>query len=158
MKTFGVFIVGLATVVGVLYAIYQGVKPSGPPSFSSSNIGNYANAGNFLSFLSKHLGQQVKLNVTCLDISSHSACILNDQSSGPALVVYGSVSAASCWNSHPAGPCSGGAQITLGSGTFGSNGAGDYYIPQGNYVAQNQGSGGNGVPDGDADYTLAASN
>jgi len=156
VKSFGVFIVGLATVIGVIYAIYQGVKPSGPPSFSSSNIGNYVNAGNFLSFLSQHRGQQVNLNVTCLDISSQSACSPNNRS-GNALFVYGSAAAASCWKSNLAGPCSDGALITLGSGTLGSNGAGDYFIPQGNYVAQNQGSGSN-VPEGDADYTLAASN
>jgi hypothetical protein len=154
VKTFAAFIVGLATVIGVIYAIYQGEKPSGPPSFSSSNIGNYANAGKFLSFLSQHRGQQVTLNVTCLQVSSQSACSFASDS---AMAVYGSASAASCWKSNPAGPCSNGALITLGSGSLGSNGAGDYFIPQGNYVAQNQGSGSN-VPEGDADYTLAASN
>lgn len=148
MKAFGVFIVGLATVVGVIYAIYQGVKPSGPPSFSSSDIGNYVNAGNLLSFLNQHRGQQVTLNVTCLQPPSQSACGLD----GTALAVYGRASAASCWKSNPAGPCSDGALITLASGSLGSNGAGDYFI-QGNYVAQNQGSGGT-VPEGDADYTL----
>jgi hypothetical protein len=149
VKAFGVFIVGLATVVGVIYAIYQGVKPSGPPSFSSSNIGNYVNAGNFLSFLDRHRGQQVMLNVTCLQDSPQSACSFKSDST---IAVYGSASAASCWKSNPAGPCSDGALITLGAGVLGSNGAGDYFI-QGNYVAQNQGSGGT-VPEGDADYTL----
>jgi hypothetical protein len=150
IKALGAFIVGLVTVIGVAFAIYKGVEPSGPPSFSSSNIGSYANAGKFLSFLSQHEGQKVKLDVTCIQVSAQSACAFSSDS---AIRVYGNAAAASCWNSGSGGPCSNAALITLGSGTLGSNGAGDYFIPEGNYVARNQGSGGN-VPEGDADYTL----
>jgi len=154
MKTFGI-IVGLVTILGVIFGIYEAVKPSGPPSFSQSNIGTYASAQGFLSFLSQHEGQKVALNVTCIELSPQSsACSFNSDSS---IKVFGSAAAASCWASNnSAGPCSDGALITLGSGSLGSNGAGDYWIPQGDYVAQNQGSGGNGVPEGDADYTLSA--
>jgi hypothetical protein len=154
MKTFGI-IVGLVTILGVIFGIYEAVKPSGPPSFSQSNIGTYSNAQGFLSFLSQHQGQKVALNVTCLELSSQSACSLTE-SSNPLLIVFGSAAAASCWKNNPAGPCSDGAQIALVSAAFGSNGAGDYWIPQGDYIAQNQGSGGNGAPEGDASYTLSA--
>jgi hypothetical protein len=150
MKTFGI-IVGLVTIIGVIFGIYEAVKPSGPPSFSQSNIGIYANANSFLSFLSQHEGQQVKLDVTCIESSAQSACSLT--SSSPSMTVYGSAAAAACWNS--GGPCSDGASITLVSGSFGSNGAGNYFIPRGDYTVQNQDSGGT-VPEGDADYTLNA--
>lgn len=117
MKALGAFIVGLVTVIGVAFAIYEAVKPSGPPSFSSSNIGGYVNAGNFLSFLSQHEGQQVKLDVTCIQISAQSACAPSNN--GTAMIVYGNAAAASCWNSGSGGPCSNAALITLGSGTLG---------------------------------------
>src|SRR5271154_571544 len=155
MKTFGI-IVGLVTILGVIFGIYEAVKPSGPPSFSQSDIGSYANAQGFLSFLSQHQGQKVTLNVTCIEILPLSSpCSFNSDSS---IKVFGSAAAASCWTSsiNP-GPCSDGALITLGSGQLGSNGAGDYWIPPGDYVAQNQGSGGT-VPEGDADYILNAAN
>ena len=122
MKTFGI-IVGLVTILGVIFGIYEAVKPSGPPSFSQSNVGTYANANNFLSFLSEHEGQKVALNVTCIEISPQSsACSLNSDSS---IKVFGSAAAASCWANNSAGPCSDGALITLGSGSLGTNGAGD---------------------------------
>lgn len=155
MKAFGGFIVGLAAVVACIFGVYQVVHPSRTPSFSQSNIGTYANAQGFLSFLSQHQGQKVTLNVTCIEDSPQSSgCTFNSDSS---IKVFGSAAAESCWTSsvNP-GPCSDGALITLGSGQLGSNGAGDYWIPPGDYVAQNQGSGGNGVPEGDADYILNA--
>lgn len=154
MKTLGAFIVGVVTIIGVIFGIYEGTKSSGPPSFSSSNIGSYSNAASFLSFLSQHEGQQVNLNVTCIQVSAQSACDLS--TTGDSMIVYGSAAAANCWN-NGGGECSNAALITLSSGSFGSNGAGDYFIPQGNYVAQDQGSGGT-TPEGDPDYQLSPVN
>jgi hypothetical protein len=154
VKAFGGFIVGLAAVVACIFGVYQVVHPSRTPSFSQSNIGTYANANAFLSFLSGHQGQKVTLNVTCIE---STPCSLTD-TNPPTLIVFGSAAAANCWNSNLAGSCSDGALITLNPPTWGSNGAGDYFIPQGDYIAQSQGSGGNGVPEGDADYTLNAAN
>src|SRR5580704_7091029 len=67
VKAFGGFIVGLAAVVACIFGVYQVVHPSRTPSFSQSNIGTYANANAFLSFLSGHQGQKVTLNVTCIE-------------------------------------------------------------------------------------------
>ena len=66
MKALGTFSpVGLVTVIGVTFGIYEAVKPSGPPSFSG-NIGQYSTAKNFILFLSKNVSRHVKLNVTCI--------------------------------------------------------------------------------------------
>jgi hypothetical protein len=124
------------------------------PSFSNS-IANYKGANNFISFLKKNETQQVKLNVTCIQPASQSACDLSNN--GTALRVYGSATAANCWNNNPAGPCSDGVLITFvqsagGSGTFSGNGAGNYFI-NGSWTVRGLGSGGN-VPEGDSNYQL----
>ncbi len=162
MKTFGAFVVGLVTVLGVAFGIYQAVKPSGPPSFSG-NIGNYSDSASFISFLSQHNSQHIKLNVNCIQPASEGAsqsgpCILTNN--GNAMIVYGSPAAANCWNNGASsGDCSNAALLTFAqspgaSGTFSGYGAGYYFI-RGDWVVQDQGSGGSS-PEGDETYNLAA--
>ena len=162
MKALGTFIVGLVTVIGVAFGIYEAVKPSGPPSFSG-NIGQYSTAKNFILFLSKNVSQHVKLNVTCIQpdkpgsTSQSGPCIL--PSSPNEMIVYGSTAAASCWNKGSGGPCSNAALLTFtqsagASGTFSGYGAGYYFI-RGDWVVRDQGSGGN-APEGDENYGLDA--
>jgi hypothetical protein len=161
VKTFGTFIVGLVTVIGVAFAIYQGVKPSGPPSFSGE-IGHYDGAGSFISFLSQHDTQRVNLDVTCIEPASQAGCIASQGTGNSTmdLRLYASSTAAHCWNGNSA-TCSGGALINFVipegvSGTISSPGAG-YYTIKGNWIVRDQGSGGSS-PEGDETYELDATN
>ncbi len=111
MSTFGKIAAVTAGTLGAIasaFAIYNAVKPSGPPSFSGS-IGHYAGAASFISFLSQHNTDRVNLNVTCIEPASQSAC---NATSGPGtygieLVLYANPAAAQCWNSNSGNTCSG---------------------------------------------------
>jgi hypothetical protein len=160
MGKFFAAIGGVLAAIAAAIAIYQFVKPSGPPAFSAS-IGHYAGAASFISFLSQHDTDSVNLNVTCIEPASQSAC---NATSGPGadgieLELYSSQAAAACWNSNSSTTCSGGALITFvpaagASGTLSSPGAG-YYILKGDWRVQDLGSGGSS-PEGDESYQLTA--
>jgi hypothetical protein len=149
----------IAAIAGII-AIWQFVRPSGPPSFSGS-ISQYDGAASFMSFLSQHDTQRVSLHVTCIEAGSQSAC---NATGGPGntgieLKLYSSAAAANCWNSSSASSCSGGALITFvtqegASGTLSSPGAGNYTIA-GNWTVRDLGSGGS-TPEGDPNYELDA--
>lgn len=77
------------------------------------------------------------------------------------MIVYGSPAAANCWNNNGSsnGECSNAALLTFtqspgASGTFSGYGAGYYFI-RGDWVVQDQGSGGSS-PEGDETYNLVA--
>jgi hypothetical protein len=159
-KTLGAFIVGLVTVVGGVIGIYSALKSSGPPSFSG-DIGHYSDAANFVSFLSQHDSQHVKLDVNCIqrDTGPYQSgpCILT--SNGNDMRVYSNITAAKCWNNTPGGPCSNAVLLTFSqspgaSGTFSGYGAGYYFI-RGDWVVRDQGSG-SSTPEGDEAYELVA--
>jgi len=153
------FVAGAIGVAAGIIAIYNAVKPSGPPAFSG-NVSNYTRAASFISFLDRNDTNRVKLDVTCVQAAKQSPCVAKagPGQEGIELVLVGSAAAAQCWNT-AARSCSGGALLTFvsspgASGTLSSPGAGAYYI-NGIWRVRDLGSGGTSPP-GDPTYELDA--
>jgi hypothetical protein len=70
---------GVIGVIASIIAIYNFVKPSGPPSFSG-NLADNATAASFSAFLCQHVGQKVSLSVIC-DGPEYGACGMPSTSS-----------------------------------------------------------------------------
>ncbi len=135
---------GVLGVIASIIAIYNFVKPAGPPSFSG-NLADNATAATFSAFLGQHVDQKVRLSVIC-DGPEYGACGIAPTSSDapPQLVLTGDPVHSALWCAQNDGECSGYAVIQLSSwqGSFSQPGGAGTISITGTWRVQNYHGGG----------------